>query len=151
METLMPTFETTLLSAKKTATGIEVPADVVAALGSSKKPAVTVVLNGHSYRSTIAVMGGRFMLPVSAEHRQAAGVAAGDKVSVALELDTAPREVVVPDDLNAALALHPEAAERFSQLSYSQQRQHVLSVEGTQNPETRQRRIVKALEALTAG
>jgi len=147
----MPTFETTLLSAKKTATGIEVPADVVAALGSSKKPAVTVVLNGHSYRSTIAVMGGRFMLPVSAEHRQAAGVAAGDRVSVSLELDTAPREVVVPDDLKAVLDSHPKAAERFSQLSYSQQRQHVLSVEGTQNPETRQRRIAKALEALTAG
>ncbi|WP_161884192.1 YdeI/OmpD-associated family protein [Deinococcus alpinitundrae] len=145
----MPTFETTLLSAKKTATGIEVPADVVTALGSSKKPAVTVVLNGHPYRSTIAVMGGRFMLPVSAEHRQAAGVEAGDRVSVALELDTAPREVVVPDDLKAALENNPAAAEHFSRLSYSQQRQHVLSVEGTKNPETRQRRVTKAIDALT--
>lgn len=139
----MPTFETPLKQERKTATGIEVHPQIVAELGAGKKPAVTVTLNGYTYRSTVAVLGGRYMLPVSAEHRQGAGVQAGDQVSVTLHLDIEPREVTVPDDLQAAL-------ERFGRLSYSQQRQHVLAVEGTKNPETRARRVVKAIQSLTA-
>jgi Bacteriocin-protection, YdeI or OmpD-Associated/Domain of unknown function (DUF1905) len=144
----MPTFDTTLIQEGKTATGIEVPPEIVAALGSSKKPAVTVSLNGYTYRSTVAVMGGRFMIPVSAEHRAGAGIQAADAVSVTLELDAAPREVAVPDDLQAALEAHPAALERFGRLSYSGKRQHTLSVEGTQNPETRARRVEKAVQTL---
>lgn len=147
----MPSFETTLRQERKTATGIEVPPEVVAALGSSKKPAVKVTLNGYAYRSTVAVMGGRFMVPVSAEHRQGAGVQSGDHVSVTLEVDPEPREVEVPDDLQGALNADPTALERFGQLSYSRQRQHVLAVEGTRNPETRQRRVGKVIQTLTGG
>lgn len=135
----------------KTATGIEVPADVVEALGSHKRPPVRVTLNGYSYRSTIAPRGGKYMLPVSAEHREAAGVEAGDEVEVSLALDTAPREVEVPSDLAAAMAEDPAARERFDALSYSKQRGHVLSVEGAKAADTRRRRIEKVLGALREG
>src|SRR5205823_47702 len=75
-------FRATIELAGKTATGIEVPAAVVTKLGSSKKPAVRVTIKGYTYRSTIATMGGRFMLPISAQVREAAGVAARDKAEV---------------------------------------------------------------------
>ena len=96
-------FDATILLAGKSATGIPVPDAVVAQLGSGKRPAVVVTINGFSYRSTVASMRGEFMLPLSAERREAAGVAAGDEVEVELELDTAPRVVEVPVDLAAAL------------------------------------------------
>ena len=147
----MPQFETVLKQEGKTATGIEVPPGVVEALGSSKKPAVRVSLGGYSYRSTIAVRADKFMLPVSAEHRQGAGLKAGDPVSVTLELDTEPREVSVPEDLAAALDQHPAARQRFETLSYSQQRQHTLAVEGAKTPQTRARRVAIAVEKLTDG
>ena len=105
------------------------------------------VLNSH-YRSTLGVMGGRSMIPVSAEHRGRAGLAAGDSVNVTLELDDTPREAVVPGDLQAALAAHPAARAAFEKLSYSGKRQHTLSVEGTKNPETRARRVAKAIQTL---
>jgi uncharacterized protein YdeI (YjbR/CyaY-like superfamily) len=108
-----------------------------------------VTLNGnYTYRSTVAVMGGRYMLPVSAEIRAGAGVAAGDELDVDLALDTAPREVVVPADLRAALDTEPAAAAAFAALSYSAQRAHVLSVEGAKTPATRLRRVAKVLAAL---
>jgi len=144
-------FRATLLAAGKTATGIEVPADVVAGLGQGKRPAVRVTINGHTYRSTIAVMGGKFMLGVSAENRAAAGVAAGDDVEVELELDTAPREVTVPPDLAAALKREPEAERFFDGLSYSRKQRIVLSVEGAKAAETRQRRIAKSVQDLREG
>lgn len=87
------------------------------ALGGGKKPAVNVTLNGYRYRSTLGVMGGRSMIPVSAEHRGRAGLGAGDSVNVTLELDDTPREAVVPDDLQAALAAHPAARAAFEKLS----------------------------------
>ena len=132
--------------AGKTATGVEVPADVVAALGTTKRPPVVVTINGYAYRSTVAVMGGRFMLPVSAEVRGGAGIEAGEEVAVHLEPDTAPRTVDVPDDLAAALG--PEQRVRFDALSYSRQRAHVLSVEGAKTAATRERRIAKVVEDL---
>ena len=147
----MPTFDTTLKQEGKTATGIEVPAEVVASLGSSKKPAVKVTLNGYVYRSTLAVMDGRFMLPVSAEHRQGAGLQAGDRVEVTLELDTEPRVVSVPADLQTALEGDAVALEHFAALSYSGKRQHVLAVEGTKNPDTRARRVAKVIQTLRDG
>jgi len=141
-------FRAVLELAGRTATGIEVPAEVVAALGSSKRPAVQVTINGHSYGSTVAVMGGRYLLPVSAENRAAAGIAAGDEVDVELVLDTAPRVVTVPEDLQAALAASPVAGERFAALSYSHQRAHVLSVEGAKAADTRARRVTKVIDTL---
>ena len=92
-------FRTVIISGSKTATGIEVPDEIVAGLGHGKRPPVRVTINGHTYRSTVAVMGGRFMVGVSAENRALAGVSGGDHVDVEIELDTEPREVAVPDDL----------------------------------------------------
>jgi hypothetical protein len=144
-------FRTTIMSARKTATGIEVPPDIVGALGSGKKPPVRVTINGYTYRSTVAVMGGVFMISVSAENRQAAGVAAGDDVEVDLELDTEPRVVTVPTDLAEALDANPAARQKFDRLSYSHQLQHVLAVEGAKAAETRQRRIGKTVTDLSGG
>lgn len=144
-------FHSTVELGGKTATGIEVPGEVVAALGSNKRPAVTVTINGYSYRSTIGSMGGRFLLPLSAEHRSKAGVAAGDQVDVDVELDSAPREVVVPADFASALDEAAAAKAAFSRLAYSHQLRHVLAIEGAKSPETRARRIASAIQQLTAG
>jgi hypothetical protein len=147
----MTTFTTTVLQGGKTATGLEVPPDVVASFGAGKRPAVTVTIGAHTYRSTVAVMGGKFMLPLSAENRQAAGVAAGDEVTVTLAADTAPRVVEVPADLASALADVPSARATFEALSYSNQRRHVLAVEGAKAAATRERRIAGVLAELTQG
>jgi hypothetical protein len=145
-------FRTVLLLARKTATGVEVPPEVVGALGSGRRPAVTVTLNGgHSYPSTVASMGGTFLVPVSAEHRAAAGLQAGDEVLVDLVLDTAPRVLLVPDDLAAALDAEPAARAAFEALSYSNQRRHTLSVEGAKAADTRARRVAKAVADLAGG
>jgi hypothetical protein len=143
-------FTATLLVGGKTATGLRVPASIVDALGHGKKPKVTVTINGYTYRSTVAVYGGEYLLPVAAEVRAAAGVAAGDEIEVDLELDTAPRVVEVPPDLAVALDAAPGAREAFAALSYSNQRQHVLSVEGAKTDETRTRRVAKVVAALTS-
>lgn len=145
------TFRATLLTNGKTATGIRVPEDVLAALGAGKRPAVRVTINGHTYRSTVGVMDGVPMLGVSAENRAAAGVAAGDEVDVTLELDSEPRSVTVPDDLTAALAGEPAAKAFFERLSYSQQRWFVESITGAKKAETRERRVMQAVERLREG
>ncbi len=145
-------FRTTIQLEGQTATGFRVPGEVVEALGQGKKrPPVTVTINGYTYRSTIAAYGDVFMLPLAAEHRTAAGVAAGDEVDVDLELDTAPREIEVPEDLAAALAEEPEARAFFDGLSYSNRRWFVLNVEGTKNAETRKRRVEKSVLMLKEG
>ena len=144
-------FSATIDQNGKTATGIRVPDEVVAGLGSSRRPAVRVTLGGHTYRSTIAARGGRFLLPVSADNRAAAGVAAGDRVDVRVALDAEPREVTVPADFDAALEREPEAKRFFTGLSYSQQRWFVLGIEEAKRPETRARRIEKAVERLRSG
>ena len=109
-------FRSTIELGGKTATGFEVPGRVVDELGAGKRPAVQVTVNGHRFRSTVAVMGGRFLLPLNAQNRAAAGVAAGDEVTVDIELDTAPRVVEVPADLAAALDAAPAARARFDGL-----------------------------------
>ncbi len=144
-------FRATLELGGKTATGIRVPAEIVAGLGSSKRPAVRVTINGHTYRSTVAPMGEVFMLPVSAEVRAGAGIAAGDEVEITLELDTAPREVTVPPDFADALDRDADAKRHFDALSYSNKRRHILSIEDAKTPETRQRRIAKATDTLREG
>ena len=144
-------FRTTVELGGKTATGLEVPAEVVDALGAGRKPPVTVTIGGHTYRSTVAVMGGRYLLPLSAENRTAAGVAAGEDVDVEVALDTEPREVAVPEDLAAALESDAAAREAFERLSYSHRRRHVMAIEDAKTPATRQRRVAKALEMLREG
>ncbi len=136
------TFTTTVWKDKEmNATALQVPADAVAALGRGKRPPVKVSLNGYTYRTTIAVMGGVFMLPLSAEHREAAGVKAGDKVDITLELDTEPRTVTVPKDLAAALSKRRGAKAKFDALSYSARKEYVRQVESAKAQETRERRI----------
>jgi len=144
-------FHTTILLGGKTATGIQVPADIVTRLGSGKRPAVRVTINGYTYRSTVAVMGGEFMLPVSAEVRENAGIAAGDEVEVSVELDTEPREVAVPADFTDALGRDADARRSFEGLSYSNKRRIVLSIDDAKTAETRRRRIDKAVGNLREG
>jgi len=144
-------FHGTVLQSGKTATGIQVPEEVVEGLGSGKRPPVRVTINAYTYRTTVAPMGGVFMIPVSAEVRERASVAGGDDVEVGIELDTQPREVTVPPDLASALDADSAAREFFDGLSYSRKRWHVLSVEGAKTDETRRRRIAKSVEMLREG
>ena len=144
-------FHTTILQGDKTATGIRIPDEVVEALGSGKRPAITVTINGFTYRSTVAVMGGTYMVGVSAENRAGAGVAGGDEVDVDVELDTAPREVEVPADFAAALDAEPGARRTFDALSYSNKSWHTYQLNAAKTDETRQRRIGKSIDALKDG
>jgi len=144
-------FRTIIVQSGKNTTGIQVPDEVVEALGSGKRPAVKVTVNGYSYRSTVASMSGVFMVSLSAEHRAGAGVGGGDEVEVDLELDSAPREVTVPPELVAALDAEPAARATFDGLSYSNKSWHVLQVIGAKTEETRQRRIARSVDALKQG
>jgi hypothetical protein len=131
------------------ATGIQVPDDAIEALHSGKKPKVKVNLNGYTYRTTVAVMGGVFMIPLSAEHRNAAKVKAGEIIDVSLELDTEPRTVEIPVDLASALAKMPGAAAAFDTLAFSIRKEHVRQVESAKAQETRDRRITGIVTKLT--
>jgi hypothetical protein len=144
-------FRTTIVQSGKNTTGIQVPDEVVEALGSGKRPAVKVTVNGYSYRSTVASMSGVFMVSLSAEHRAGAGVGGGNEVEVDLELDSAPREVTVPPELVAALDAEPAARATFDGLSYSSKSWPVLQVTGAKTEETRQRRIARSVDALKQG
>ena len=145
------TFRTTLLLSGKNACGFEVPREVVEALGKGKRPPVVVTINDYTYRNTVAVFGDVFMIGVSAEHRAASGIRAGDELEVDLVVDTAPRVVDVPPDLAAALDAEPETRRTFDALSYSNQSWHVLSVNGAKTDETRQGRIEKSVATLREG
>lgn len=142
-------FETTMLLTGNN-TGIEVPPDVIEALGAGRKPAVTVSVNGYEYRSTVAVMGGRHLIPFSSDKRAATGIQGGDPIVVDVEVDTAPRTVEVPEDLAAALDGTPGARAAFDALSPSARKAHVTNVESAKAPETRQRRV-DAIVAKLAG
>jgi hypothetical protein len=144
-------FRAELQPAGKTATGIEVPHEVVESLNAGRKPPVRVTIRGHTYRTTVASRGDRYLVGVSAENRGSAGVAAGDELDVTIELDTQPREVEVPPGLAAALADHAKAREFFDSLSYSQQRWYVEPIAQAKKDETRERRIAKAIAMLREG
>ena len=144
-------FRTAIEQSGRTATGIRIPDEIVEALGSGRRPPVRVTINGFTYRSTVAVMGGVYMVGVSAGNRAGARVAGDDEVEVQIELDTEPREVSLPDDLAAALDAEPKARETFDRLSNSNKGWHVLQVTGARTDETRQRRIGKSVETLKAG
>ncbi|WP_380157783.1 YdeI/OmpD-associated family protein [Kineococcus sp. R86509] len=141
-------FTATVELHRTTATGIEVPAEVVQALDGGKRPAVVVTFAGYSYRTTVGVMGGRSLVPISAEVRAASGVAAGDELEVTLDLDTAPRTVEVPPDLARALEGAGLSA-AFEALSPSARKAHVTSVEGAKAEATRLRRVEKVVSDLS--
>ncbi|HEX2370621.1 MAG TPA: YdeI/OmpD-associated family protein [Acidimicrobiia bacterium] len=144
-------FRTTIVQSGKNTTGIEVPPEVVEALGAGKRPKVKVTIGDYTYRSSLASMGGVPMVSLSAENRAGAGVAGGDEVEVELAVDLEERTVTVPPDLAAAIDAVPAARATFDRLSYSNQSWHVLQVEGAKADETRQRRIAKSVDALAAG
>jgi Bacteriocin-protection, YdeI or OmpD-Associated/Domain of unknown function (DUF1905) len=129
-------------------TGIEVPADVVAALDAGKRPPVVINVNRYEYRSTVAPMGGRYLLPFSAERRRESGFNGGDAIDVELALDTAPRTVEVPADLRAALDASPTAAAAWEKLSYTYRKEHARSVLDAKKAETRTRRIAAVVAKL---
>ena len=144
-------FRTTILTAGKTATGIQIPDEVIEKLGRGKKPPVLVTMNGFTYRSTVAVMGGRFMVGVNAENREKAKVAGGDVVDVGIALDTEARTVTLPSDFATSLNRHAKARKYFDGLSYSRQKAYVQGIEGAKTADTRERRIEKAVAELKAG
>jgi hypothetical protein len=146
----VPTFESIAqTSGTSSATGIPVPAEVVESLGAGKRVPIVVTINGHSYRSSVAPYRGEYMIALSAEHRAAAGVEPGQAITVAIEVDTEPRIITPPEDLQAALDANPAATASWHKLSYSHQRQHVLAIEDAKTAETRTRRISAAIEKLT--
>jgi hypothetical protein len=144
-------FQATVQLNGKTATGIEVPDEAVAELGQGQRPPVRVTIGSYSYRTTVARLGGRFLVPLSTENRAAAGVAAGDEVEVDLELDNTPREVEVPADLAAALGQDDAALANFEALPYSHRKEWVRWVTEAKKPDTRTTRITKTVQSLHEG
>ena len=144
----MPTFHTTIIKAGGTATGIEVPPEIVESLGAGKKPPVKITMNGKTYESTVAVMGGVYMVGVSAENRALTGVAGGDEVDVTIELDSQPRTYELPEDLAAALATKAGATEAFHASAPSKRKEFVRQVNDAKTQETRERRIAKIVADL---
>lgn len=144
-------FHTTIKQSDGTATGIVIPDEVVTTLGAGKKPPVKMSVNGYSYRSTVATIDGRFMVGFSADHRAASGLKGGDEVDVEIELDTEPRTVEVPADLQLALDAEPAAQATFDKLSNSLKGYHVYQVTSAKTDETRQRRIEKSISTLREG
>jgi hypothetical protein len=135
----------------KTAVGFAIPEETVLALGKGKRPPVNVTINGYTYRSTVAPMGGRYLVGVSAANRAAAGVKGGETHEIELTLDSAAREVALPDDFAAALAADPDARRTFDALSPSNKGYHTALLDGAKTVETRQRRLEKSIAALREG
>jgi hypothetical protein len=144
----MAKFNTTILKAGKTATGICIPNEIIATLNARKKPPVKVTLNGYTYKSTVAVMGGKYMVGVSADIRKAAGVEGGETLDVEIELDTEERKVELPLDFKTALDKNTNANSVFQSVSYSKQKNYVTLIEQAKTDETRKKRIEKFIEEL---
>lgn len=128
--------------------GLEIPPEVVEALGGGKRPPVTITINGHSWKSRVAIMRGRYLLGLSNANRKAAGVATGDEVEVEVHIDAEPRVVAEPADFARALDADPAARTAYDRLSYGRKREHVLAIEKAKKPQTRVQRIEKALATL---
>lgn len=130
------------------ATAVEVPADVVKAFGSGARPLIAITVNGHTWRSRVALMRGQCLVGISAANRAASGIGEGDIVEVGLELDTEPRVVRAPPDLAKALKDDPRARAAFDRLPYGLKRKHVAAIEDAKTSEARQRRIAKLVLAM---
>src|SRR5690349_19822657 len=141
------TFRTTILQNGKSAAGIEVPEEVMEKLGAGKRPLVRVTIKKHTYRSAVAVVSGKFMIGVSTENRQEAGVQGGDEVDVTVALDLEPRTVEIPKDLKSAL-VEAGALGAFETTAPSMKKEYVRQVEEAKAQETRERRISKIVEKL---
>ena len=128
--------------------GLEVPPEVVEALGGGKRPAVAITINGHSWRSRVAIMRGRYLLGLSNANRKAAGVVTGDEVEVEVAIDAEPRVVVEPADFARALDADPVARTAYDRLPDGRKREHVLAIERAKKAQTRTRRIETVLAIL---
>lgn len=129
-------------------TGIEVPEEIVESLGAGKRPPVVLTLNGYTYRSTIAVMGGKFLIPLSAEHRKNAKVSGGDAVEITIALDTEPRIIELPAELEERMTKNTKASEFYNSLAPSAKKKIVMLVESAKTDETRNKRIEKIMSDL---
>ena len=141
-------FHTTLRRFGPNNTGIEVPEEILAALGRGRRVKVVATVNGYTYRTSVAPAYGKILMPFSSEHRAASGLSGGVEIEVELVLDEAPRDVEVPGDLAAGLADAPEATAFFAGLSYTHRRAYALWIEDAKKPETRSARVAKAVEML---
>lgn len=128
---------------------IPVPFDPKTVFGKVRAP-VKVTLNGYTYRSTIAAMGGTTCIPLRKSNREAAGLDGGETLDVRLDLDEEPREVTPPPDLVTALRGAPPAWERWQELSFSHQREYVQALEEAKKPETRARRLESTVRTIAA-
>ncbi len=144
-------FHTTIKQNEKTATGIQIPDEVIEALGAGRKPPVKLTVNGYSYRSTVATVDGTFMVGLNANHRAASGLRGGDEIDVEIEVDREPRTVNIPADLAAAFEAEPKAKQTFDKLSNSMKGYHVGQVTGAKTAETRRRRIERSIAVLREG
>jgi len=143
------TFHTTILQTGKYTAGIEVPEEVIEKLGAGKRPLVRVTINKYTYRSAVAVMGGKYMISFNPQHRKTAGVQGGDEADVTLELDLEPRTVEIPNDLKEAL-IKASALDAFEKSAPSMKKEYVRQVNEAKAQETRERRITKIVEKLSA-
>ena len=144
------TFHTTILQTGKNTAGIQVPEEIIEKLGGGKRPLVRVTINNYMYRSAVAVMDGKYMISFNSEHRKASGVQGGDEADVTLELDLELRTVEIPEDLKAAL-VKANALDAFEASAPSMKKEYVRQVEEAKAQETRDRRIHKIVEKLSAG
>ncbi|MCL2394325.1 MAG: YdeI/OmpD-associated family protein [Acidimicrobiaceae bacterium] len=144
-------FRTELVS-RGPAAGILLDDDQVAVLGEgAKRFPVRATVNGYSWRTSVARMGGESLVGLNREVRAGAGVEAGDSVEVTLELDTEPREVEVPADLAAALAADAEAGARFDAMAFTHRKEYARWVADAKRADTRERRVHQALEMIRDG
>ena len=134
-----------------TATGIVLPEAKVLALGAGKRVAVVATIGRYSYRTTVGPYRGQYLMPVSAEHRDGAGIKAEDKVKVTLRVDTESRKLELPPDLKAALKGHKAARDFFVALAPTHQKAYITWIESAKKPETRAARVEKAAQALIEG
>lgn len=141
-------LRTVINSAGKTAAGIVVPDEFVEALGGGRRPKVRVTAHGYTFRTSIAPMGGVFMMPITNETRAGSGLAPGEVADFEIELDTEPRVVPVPADLAAALAEDAAAKAAFERLSYSNQRRLTIPIDAIKSPEARARRVERTVAEL---
>ena len=131
------------------ATGVEVPDEVMTALGPQARPPISITINGHCWRSRVAAMRGQRLIGISAAHRAAAGIREGDTIDIDVELDEAPREVALPADLTTALGACPDARSAFDRLPFGLKRKHVADIDSAKSPDVRQRRIAKLVATMS--
>jgi hypothetical protein len=142
------TFKTTILLDGSMCV-IPLTFDPKSVFGKVRAP-VKVTVNGYTYRSTVASMGGPPFIPLRRSHREAARLEGNETLSVRLDLDTDTREVKPPTDLVKALKAAPPAWDRWRELSYTHQREYAEAVQDAKKPDTRERRIRGAVDAIRA-